>query len=462
MPFIFKLSGGGAATTTYAGSYVQHLYIVSASLTGGIQLVAATGTMPQRLAAASEVFFTSSVAGQPLGSGIVNDEISDNNLWITLRNANQIVRLRKSDGTIITVITGSTTDPTRTVFAPEGINLGFNNRMWFASANNHLIGYVDQNTLACEMFTGSVSTPYQVVEYTPGKLLIRTGRTSSNVFREYTFDGSGSTNTITYTGRATGDSRYDVTQEIPSGTIYFVNSAGQMLAAPTTTLTGTNVGAATSTYPPFPGLSLVRYIQYVPQWQRFIAGNTDFFSFEATSSQMNSGTIYRVFDGHEWNNPYAISGATSYQRRMFCLDADKSRIWFFSLLSPTSVVSNLYNIRSLRLNVQKASWTFTPTASGTLQQIGFAGDLSNMHGQNPYTTNWPGQSNLGREFIEKTVRFYYSLDGGASRTEFTQGTYLNVPFSATASIVIDAEIQKSISKNGEGTGWISHGWILYG
>jgi hypothetical protein len=456
MPLKFLIctsTGSAGGGTVITGFSTASLALASAALTGGLQLAAATGTLPQRLTTKTELFLDSIGTAR---SGIVYSA-DGSHIIIGNRTSNHIEYIRLSDNNI-TLLTGSTTDPARLIVDPESMTTGFDNRSWFASAGNHLVGFVDTTSSPprVELFSGSISNPHHVVEHTGGKILVRTGPTATGNYTEFSFAGTGSTNSLAYTGRVTAV-MYDALPDF-SGSVLFLPSAGSSVikAAAGTLSASDTLTSILTLYSSFPG-----------------AGNTwrDGFFDRSTKtlyvqSSLEDGwfgvdvetmtVVGRAFGPSEFGNPPG-KYSTTWSRCPAAVSPDGTRLAMITYT--TSTLGLPTSIREITLGIQRARWTWAPGSNVTVKSISLPGMTANQKGS---VENSPAYTWVNSEYDHRRTRFFYSLNGGTDRTEFTQNSILDLAVSSAQTLTIDVEMRWTpANHNGPAPFIQSGGYILY-
>lgn len=451
MPFIFNTSGTGSGGTIIiqTGFLTSSFLLSAAALTGGAVIATATGTLPQRISEVIETYITGTTQTR---SGVVFDP-DGNHFWTTDGTANQIKRYVLATGVINAFRTGSTTDPTRnTLGTPQSLIMGFSNRIWFASQTNHLVGYIDPTTLAIEMFSGTLSNPNHVVEHTPGKILVRglLVGTSPSTYTEFSFSGTGSANTVAYTGKQIieGTTFWDCIADLTSS-VYTTN-ATTIIKRDATTLT------ASATFTPqvgnwlqIPGYGITyRQIAYHPSAAKLYArqANEDSWLALNVAGMTVAG---RVFDDSEYENPPG-GVSTNLQRSTMTFSPDGTKMVFFTYEREAAATVSQH-FRTMMLQPQRARWSWAPGANVHVKSINFAGMFGNQVGS---MQNMPAHTWLNSEYDTRRTKFYYSLNGGSSRTEFRPSEFIDLAVTSAQTLTVDVEMQKTPLNNNGPDPWI--------
>ncbi len=402
---------------------IQTIPITSAVLSGGMQLKAAGGGLPQRLTGQDDIVFEPRVSSGGVQEGIIFDP--DNlHFWVPKYNtaSNNLVKYRISDCGAAQTITVATST----------------NMSLFRRANGTSF-FVAQHT----------ANQYQEVRYSDGAILatyaspvgaaivVETG-TMANTAWVMPFAGGTVTEVTISTGLATGrtivvaglNSLYATANFIwistSAGIVRKYNESDLSIADTWTATSSTNYSSISNVFGTYGYGSLI-----VDGSGRPIVVQGLYGSIERLKSTGGSGTAMfdkRLFYGAQPQlRGTAHSPTTSILYRHFAF-SDDGKYAVFSTLPTTT---NNRQVRRVNIGTQRARFAVPYATASTVKYITIPGLMGN---------HWDGTDDFRR------TKFYYSTDGGSIRTEFSPGSELAVSVGAGGTLTVDVDINESEGK----------------
>jgi hypothetical protein len=394
--------------------------LADATLSNGARLVSSGGGLPQRITTAADIV----LAGvAELRSGVVFDP-DGLHVWVPRRTTGDIRKIRISDGSVITTLTTN-------VSSPENISraLGSSNAFVASSGNTKALK-IDLNAATISDFVSPTASPYHVVEGSSGKAWVRTSNSAAAVYTEFTLA----------TGVATGRtlaSAWDLHADLTNAKLFSLASSGAVLkideAANTTDLTWTAPGTAIHGAPAW---SNAQRALIVDSSRRPIVIDTaagHAYRYAAGSNAIDKRLLFGATDFGQ--PPGSTIGAARFQRQFMAFsDNDQKVAW----LQPNSsgAISDAIDVRVIDIRTARARWTLNTTVSMLVKEISAGGAFGNLYAA--VTTPPNGFSTSAYDY--RRTRWYYSTNGGGSRTEFTPGDDLSVAVAAGGALTVDADM----------------------
>jgi hypothetical protein len=410
------------------------LTLASATLAGGMRLLAAGGGLPQRLAEAADVFLPS-VAGPASGVAWDPDGV---HLWVSVQAANEV---RKIHGTTGATVASYTTNGTgsgggRSITAPRWISRR-GNFIYFATSTGQYVGEIDTVSGNCELYASPLAGNVHAVSCVAGKAWIRSGPTTTGQYQEVSLSGTGGSATATATGRLSPAACWDCVAD--GVNLYFTDGTTITRYVEATAAT-TTLGSAGSNFNiPEYGV-LRRGLLWNPIASRLIVqnGSDGWFVVNAAFTAAES----RAFGYADMGGAPFSSSASLPTRASVAWSDDGTKIAFLTFESGAAATA-MTSVRVVNLSTQTATWALGATGfDWTLRRASCPGRFANAKGGIADLPSSP--SYASGVFDWERVKFHYRVNGG-SWVQFDQGDSMAVAIAAAQTLDVMATIQRDIA-----------------
>lgn len=419
----------------------EKITLGSGTLSGGARIAAAAGGLPQRLTVAADKHLANVGTGGSNG-GVCFDP-DGLHIWAASPTANNIRKIRISDGAVITTFTNNASDGgARTITTPQHVHRN-GTLIYFANTGTgNYLGEINTATLVCRLYSqATLTAPVHCFSAESGKAWARTTNSGNATYNEFSLSGTGDAATATATGRTVAGGYAGC---IDGGGVYAYFATGsnytryKLSDGTTTTLAAIN-----SSLPVLPGyFSAARAIHWNPALGKLVvsdqAGSNNWMTINSAFTAIDG----RVYGYSEFGGPVmALSSNILAPGPDFTGDGLSMAFTTYEANANATVTASA---RVVTIGVQRWRAASTAPYARIIEAIAVPGQLANAQSSIENEPNNP--SFLQNVYDHRKTRCYYSLDGGSNRTEFVPGDPLSVSVPAGGTLTVDIDMTLSNDK----------------